>query len=194
MSSPAVVGVATLAMDALPELRTEPAAVRALLMASAIKPDAFMGDDEVFPLDNTGGPGTFHDSYGLGKASARTAVLNRDADDGWVGGTAAFEADAGEPYYVDVVVPDGASRLDVVLTWDEPPTETIANTVLHDLDLYISRHTDYYDLELHTSKSRIDNVEVDDPSRTAGRDVPAGGPCAPGLRCTPPGRVGVDRD
>ena len=117
VSSPSVAGVAALVMDALPALREEPAAVRARLLASAVKPDAFLADPAVFPLNNTNGPGSLQNFYGLGKVSARTAVLSRDTEDGWVGGSAAFEIDAGSHAYQDIVVPQGASRLDVVMTW-----------------------------------------------------------------------------
>ena len=161
-SSPAVAGVAALVMDAVPELTEEPAAVRARLMASAIKPDAFLGDPAAFPLDNTNGPGTVNNVYGLGKVSARTAVLSRDAEDGWTGGSAAFDMDAAGHAYHDIVVPEGASRLDVVMTWDEAPAETIANTVLHDLDLWVDRGASCGDIAAcghYSSRSRVDNVE-----------------------------------
>ena len=161
-SSPAVVGVAALVMDAVPELKEEPAALRARLMASAIKPDGFLGVSSVFALDNTRGPGSLQNRYGLGKVSARTAILNRDAEDGWVGGTTAFDVDPDSFLSHDIVVPEGASRLEVVLTWDEPPAETIANTVLHDLDLWVDWQASCRSIaacgEFH-SLSPVDNVE-----------------------------------
>ena len=162
MSSPAVVGVAALVMDAVPELKEEPAALRARLMASAIKPDAFLGDAAAFPLDNTNGPGSLNNIYGLGKVSARTAVLNRDAEDGWTGGSAAFDIDADSHAYHDIVVPEGASRLDIVMTWDEPPADAISNPVLHDLDLWVDRGASCRTVAAcghYSSRSRIDNVE-----------------------------------
>ena len=162
MSSPAVAGVAALVMDAVPELKGEPAALRAHLMASAIKPDAFMGDADAFPLDNTDGPGSLQNFYGLGKVSARTAVLSRDRADGWTGGSAAFDVDADSHAYHDIVVPEGASRLDVVMTWDEPAADSIASPVLHDLDLWVDRSAACGDIAAcgrHASRSRIDNVE-----------------------------------
>ena len=161
-SSPAVAGVAALVMDAVPELKEEPAALRARLMASAIKPDAFLGDPAAFPLDNTNGPGTVNNVYGLGKVSARTAVLSRDAEDGWTGGSTAFDMDAASHAYHDIVVPEGATRLDVAMTWDEPPAETIADPVLHDLDLWVDRGASCGDIAAcghYSSRSRIDNVE-----------------------------------
>ena len=162
MASPSVVGVAALAMDAVPALKEEPAALRAHLMASAIKPDAFFADPNGFALDNTDGPGWLQNIYGLGKVSARTAVLNRDSADGWTGGTAAFDTDAASHAYHDIVVPDGASRLDVVLAWDEPPAETITDSVLHDLDLWVDPHAACGTVAAcghYQSRSRIDNVE-----------------------------------
>ena len=162
MSSPAVAGVAALVMDAVPELKEEPAALSARLMASAIRPDAFLGDSDAFPLNNTNGPGTVNNVYGLGKVSARTAVLNRDTEDGWTGGSAAFDIDASGHAYQDIVVPEGASRLDVVMTWNEPPAESIASPVLHDLDLWVDRGASCGDVAAcgqYSSRSRIDNVE-----------------------------------
>ena len=162
MSSPSVVGVAALVMDAMPELREEPAALRARLMASAIKPDAFMGDDDAFPLDNTNGPGSIQNVFGLGKVSARTAVLNRDEEHGWVGGSAAFDMDADSHAYHDIVVPEGASRLDIVMSWDEPAADSIASPVLHDLDLWVDRGASCQTIGAcghYNSRSRVDNVE-----------------------------------
>lgn len=161
-SSPAVVGVAALVMDAVPELKEEPAALRARLMASAIKPDGFLGVSSRFALDNTRGPGSLQNRYGLGKVSARTAILNRDADDGWVGGTTAFDVDPDSYLSHDIVVPEGASRLEVVLTWDEPPADAVADSVLHDLDLWVDWQASCRFIaacgEFH-SLSAVDNVE-----------------------------------
>ena len=173
MSSPAVAGVAALAMDAVPALREKPAALRALLMASAVKPDAYFERRDVpwlltagrgrFRLDNGDGPGALQNIYGLGNVSARTSVLGRDAEDGWIGGAAAMTVEAGSFGYQDIVVPAGASRLDVVLTWDEPAAETITNSVLHDLDLWLDRGAtcapDAGACGDRASRSRIDNVE-----------------------------------
>ena len=173
MSSPAVAGVAALAMDAVPALREKPAALRALLMASAVKPDAYFERRDVpwlltagrgrFRLDNGDGPGALQNIYGLGNVSARTSVLGRDAEDGWIGGAAAMTVEAGSFGYQDIVVPAGASRLDVVLTWDEPAAETITNSVLHDLDLWLDRGPtcapDAGACGDRASRSRIDNVE-----------------------------------
>ena len=160
-SSPSVAGVAALLMDAVPAFREQPALTRARLMASAIRPDAWLEDAAVFPPTNTDGPGRLHAQYGLGKVSARTAVLNRDGADGWSGGGAVSELQDGEYAYQDILVPEGASRLDLVLAWDEPPTDTIASAVLNDLDLWLDRDGDCGAVACgeHVSSSRVDNVE-----------------------------------
>ena len=132
MSSPTVAGVAALLMDAVPEHREQPALTRARLMASAIRPDAWLEDAAGFPLTNTNGPGALQAQYGLGKVSARTSVLNRDRADGWISGGATAELQDGEYAYHDIVVPEGADRLDLVMNWDEPPADSIANAVLND--------------------------------------------------------------
>ena len=139
MASPSVAGVAALLMDAVPGYQEQPALTRARLMASAIRPDAWLEDTLAFPLTNTNGPGTLQAQYGLGKASARTSVLNRDQADGWISGGAVSELEAGQYAWHDIVVPEDASRLDLVMTWDEPPTDTIGSAVLNDLDLWLDR-------------------------------------------------------
>ena len=137
MATPAVAGIAALLMDAAPAHRRQPALTRARLMASAIKPDAWLQAPTRFPADNTNGPGPLQNQYGLGKASARTSVLNRDAADGWTSGSAVSEPANGEYAWHDITVPAGASRLDLVLTWDESPGESIGSPVLNDLDLWL---------------------------------------------------------
>ena len=164
MSSPAVAGVAALLMNAVPDFRERPAAVRARLMASAIKPDAFLEDEERFAPHNGDGPRQLQHIYGLGKASARTSALNRDQEDGWIGGAATVEVGNGEYAYQDIEVPADASRLDVVMTWDEPPADTFAQTLLNDLDLWVDRNVDCADSQPAAcgdaaSRSTIDNVE-----------------------------------
>lgn len=162
MASPTVAGVATLLMDAAPENVNRPALVRARLMASAIRPDAWLEDEIVFPTDNNSGPSGRQLRYGLGKVSARTAVLNHDQPNGWFGGGAvAAISDDATYVYEDVNVPDGATRLDVVLTWDEPPVDGIAESVLNDLDLWLDAGADCGDGACgeRYSRSAIDNVE-----------------------------------
>ena len=161
MASPAVAGLAALLMDAVPAHRERPALARARLMASAIRPDVWLDDAAAFTADNSNGPGVLQTQYGLGKASARTSVLDRDRPDGWTSGTAVSELEDGEYAWVDIDVPEGASRLDLVLTWDEPPADTLASAVLNDLDLWLDHGADCESEPCgeHASTSRVDNVE-----------------------------------
>ena len=168
MSSPCVAGVATLLMDASPEHREEPALVRARLMASAVRPEAWFKSEEAFPMNNTNGPGTKQAKYGMGLVSARTSILNHDVPEGWISDGATLTLESSEYGYQDIVVPVGTSRLDVVMTWDEPPADTIANTVLNDLDLWIDHGADCGSEPCgeYSSQSKIDNVEwviIQDP-------------------------------
>ncbi len=169
MASPAVAGVAALLLDAVPEHRNRPALTRARLMASAIRPDAWLEEGGGFAPDNSAGPGPQQVRYGMGKVSARTAVLQRDRPDGWQSGSATTELTGGEYAYHDIDVPPGASRLDLVMTWDEPPADAVASTVVNDLDLWLDEGADCasHACGEHVSRSRIDNVEwlvVRDPA------------------------------
>ena len=161
MASPAVAGVAALLMEAVPAHRERPALARARLMASAIRPDAWVAAPEAFPADNSNGPGPLQMQYGLGKVSARTSVLDRDRPDGWTSASAVSVLEDGEYAYHDINVPQGASRLDVVLAWDEPPTDTLASAVLNDLDLWLDPGGDCEPEPCgeFASRSRVDNVE-----------------------------------
>ena len=161
MASPSVAGVATLLLDAAPEHREQPALARARLMASAIRPDHWLTGDSQFALDNSNGPGARQGEYGLGKVSARTSVLNRDESDGWVNGGAVAQLDDQEYAYYDIEVPENTSRLDLVMTWDEPPTDTITSAVLNDIDLWLDHGADCESQACgeYSSVSRIDNVE-----------------------------------
>ena len=161
MASPAVAGVSALLMDAVPAHRRQPALTRARLMASAIKPDVWLADPAAFPLDNSEGPGALQAQYGLGNVSARTSVLARNEADGWVGGSAISELNEDEYAYTDIVIPGNASRLDLVMTWDDPPTDTIGSAVLNDLDLWLDQDADCEEAACgeRSSRSRRDNVE-----------------------------------
>ena len=161
MSSPAVAGVAALLMDAVHAHKEQPALVRARLMASAVKPDAWLHAPTQFPASNSGGPGTLQNRFGLGKVSARTSVLNRDQANGWVSDSAVSELSDGEYAWQDIEVPANASRLDLVLAWDEPPADALGSTVLNDLDLWLDRGGDcgVGACGEHSSASRKDNTE-----------------------------------
>ena len=161
MAAPSVAGVAALLMDGAPAHRERPALARARLMASAIKPDAWLGVAGRFPADNSNGPGTLQAQYGMGLASARTSVLNRNRADGWANGGGVSELQDGEYAHSDIEVQENTSRLDLVLTWDEPPTDTIGQAVLNDLDLWLDRGGDCGSAACGewSSVSRKDNVE-----------------------------------
>ena len=161
MAAPSAAGVAALLMDGLPAYQERPALTRARLMASAVKPNVWLDGPNRFPADNSNGPGSLQARYGLGKASARTSALNRDRADGWVNGGAVSEMSEGEYAHRDIEVPENASRLDLVLTWDEPPTDTIGQAVLNDLDLWLDRGGDCGSAACGewSSVSRKDNVE-----------------------------------
>ena len=161
MAAPSVAGVAALLMDAVQAHREYPALTRARLMASAIKPDAWLHSPNRFPADNSNGPGALQVQYGLGKVSARTSVLNRNQADGWVSGSAVSKLNNGEYAHRDIEVPENTSRLDLVMTWDEPPTDTIGQAVLNDLDLWLDRDGDCGSAACgeRSSTSRKDNVE-----------------------------------
>ena len=168
MSAPCVAGIATLLMDASPDHREEPALVRARLMASAVRPAAWLNSEESFPKDNTNGPGTVQAKYGMGLVSARTSIINHDVPEGWTSSGATLTLENGEYGYEDIEVPAGTTRLDVVMTWDEPPADTIAHTVLNDLDLWLDHGADCGSSPCgeHSSQSKIDNVEwviIQDP-------------------------------
>ena len=168
MSSPVVAGIATLLMDAAPKHREHPALVRARLMASAIKPDRWFSDEH-FPRNNTHGPSSLNAAYGLGVVSARTSILNQDIAEGYTSSsTTVDEIEQSEVAYHDIEVPQGTSRLDVILTWDEPSAESIADTVLNDLDLWVDHDANCGSGACgeHSSLSAIDNVEwviIDNP-------------------------------
>ena len=161
MASPSVAGIAALLLHAAPAHRNQPALTRARLMASAIRPDAWLEDASVFPTHNTNGPGTVQALYGMGKASARPAVLDRNDADGWTSGSATADISAGEYAFKDITVAADADRLDLVLTWDEAPADAITSTVLNDLDLWLDAGADCGTGPCgeYSSRSAGDNVE-----------------------------------
>ena len=168
MAAPSVAGVAALLMESRPEFQNRPALTRARLMASAIRPHVFLESRAQLPRDNTLGPGAFNNLYGLGLVSARTTLLSRDDPVGWTIGSATSQPD-GESYeYIDIEVPDGAGRLDIVLTWDELPADTLTRSVLNNLDLWLDQGADCTEDACgeYASRSEVDNVEwllVEDP-------------------------------
>ena len=168
MAAPSVAGVAALLMQARPEFQNQPALTRARLMASAIRPHVYLESGAQLPVDNTGGPGEFNNLYGLGLVSARTTLFSHDDPKGWLIGSATSEPDNDSYEYIDIEVPEGAGRLDVVLTWDEQPADTLTRSVLNNLDLWADQGADCGEDACgeYSSRSEIDNVEwllIEDP-------------------------------
>ena len=164
MAAPAVSGVAALLFDATPDSKETPAIARALLMATAIKPQPIVESPVQFAHDNTQWPRRWQNQYGLGRVSARAAVLNKDTAEGWSSGYAVTSLeDANTFKYVDVVVPQDASGIDIVVTWDEPAADTVQGSALNDFDLWVDQGADcgaqVAKCGEHSSLSSVDNVE-----------------------------------
>ena len=160
MSSPAVAGIATLLMGTDDGFKTNPALVRAQLMATAIKPDAYFDLVAFAPRTNTHGTGYVNNQYGMGSVSARTAITQGPNDD-WSSHSAVSEIANDEYAYIEIEVPANTDRLDIVLTWDEPPNDNVGSAVMADLDLYLGPNEDCDVTECgeFVSSSRVDNLE-----------------------------------
>ncbi|MYD46518.1 MAG: S8 family peptidase [Gammaproteobacteria bacterium] len=160
MSSPAVAGIATLLMGTDDGFKTNPALVRAQLMATAIKPDAYFDSEAFAPRTNTYGTGFVNNQYGMGSVSARTALIQGPNNE-WSSHSAVSEIENDEYAYIEIEVPENTDRLDIVLTWDEPPSDEVGSTVMADLDLYLGPDEDCDVTECgeHVSSSRVDNLE-----------------------------------
>ena len=168
MAAPSVAGVAALLMQAETAFQNQPALTRARLMASAIRPDAYLKGAQAFPRNNTDGPGALQNAYGLGLVSTRTSVLSRDQAEGWLTGSATASPADGSYEYVDIEVPAGTRRLDMVMTWDEQPADTLTKSVLNNLDLWVDQGADCTQDACgeFSSLSNVDNVEwlfISDP-------------------------------
>ena len=194
MASPSVAGVAALLMEAQPEFQNRPALARARLMASAIRPHAYLESRDQLPADNTDGPGAFNNLYGLGLVSARTTLLSRDDPEGWLIGSASSQPDNGSYEYIDIEVPEGAGRLDIVLTWDEQPADTLTRSVLNNLDLWADQGADCAGEACgeHASRSEVDNVGVVVDRGSGLRYLPDQGSASGDLRRVEHGRGGLE--
>ena len=160
MSSPAVAGIAALLMGTDDGFKTNPALVRAQLMATAIRADAFFEDEGHAPRTNTHGTGYINNQYGMGAVSARTAITQGPNDE-WSSHSAVSEIENDEYAYIEIEVPEDTDRLDIVLTWDEPPNDNVGSAVMADLDLYLGPDEDCDVTECgeYVSSSRVDNLE-----------------------------------
>ena len=160
MSSPAVAGIATLLMGTDDGFKTNPALVRAQLMATAIKPDVYFDDEAYSPRTNTHGTGSINNQYGMGSVSARTAITQGPNGE-WSSHSAVSEIENDEYAYIEIEIPEDTDRLDIVLTWDEPPNDNVGSAVMADLDLYLGpdEDCDVTDCGEFVSSSRADNLE-----------------------------------
>ena len=156
MATPHVTGLAATLMEHYPSLKSNPALLRAHMMATAIAHD--------------GVPGKSND-YGLGRASGYIAHWDHPNNDGW--STSRFWGGVSNQgfRFGDITVPAGTKRLVVVLTWDEPGASAGASrAVTYDLDLWVDHNADCTEPQgycgEYQSVSSIDNVEyvvVDNP-------------------------------
>ena len=160
MSSALVAGIATLLMSTDDGFKTNPALVRAQLMATAIKADAYFEDENFAPRTNTYGTGHINNTYGLGAVSARTAIAQGPNGE-WSSHSSVSEIVDDEYAYIEIEIPADTDRLDIVLTWDEPPNDNVGSAVMADLDLYLGPNEDCDVLECgeYVSSSRVDNLE-----------------------------------
>ena len=164
MSSPAVAGLVGVLIGANPELADNPAAVRASLMAAAIKPRRWIGSMENMPKSNTRGPGYIQNEYGMGFASLAPHGLD-DVDHGVIHG----EMNSDGMASTMITVPEGTARLDIVMAFNEPASPALNRTVLSNLDLYLDRDANCGGGACgeYSSKSEIDTVEwilIKDPA------------------------------
>ena len=70
----------------------------------------------------------------MGSVSARTAI-SQGPNDEWSSHSAVSEIENDEYAYIEIEVPEDTDRLDIVLTWDEPPNDNVGSAVMADLDL-----------------------------------------------------------
>jgi hypothetical protein len=129
MATPHVTGIAASLLEHYPDFRGRPHLLRAHLMASSV-----LHRDAVVPADNDGGG---RDDYGLGRVSDYQSHWAHPDRNGWTGHWAWMTVTDRAWGSFDVEVPAGASRLAVVLTWDEPEASAGASqAVSNDIDLW----------------------------------------------------------
>lgn len=151
MAAPHVAGIAATLMEHRDFYIERPWVTRARFMASA-----FLRDDDVSLAEAN--------TYGLGRVSSYTTHWGLSGSNGWSYFTSSRFVNAGNYGERQITVGEGASRLVVVMTWDEPPASSgDDNARLWDLELWIDRgHTCAEDQEPrcgdYLSFSTVDNV------------------------------------
>lgn len=157
MATPHVSGIAATLIEHYPEFRNRPHLLRAHLMASSI-----LHADQLAPADNTSGG---RNDYGLGHVADFQAHWSRPEADGWEMQRAWMTVTDAQWGYFDIEVPEGAQRLVVVLTWDEPEASAgAAQAVTYDIDLWVDHGAECMPNEVGqcgewNSVSSVDNVE-----------------------------------
>ncbi|MEY4550500.1 MAG: hypothetical protein RL685_6695, partial [Pseudomonadota bacterium] len=158
MAAPHISGIAATLMEHYPEFIGAPQLLRAHLMATALQHDSG-GALSNTELDKTGK----RYAYGLGRASPYLAHWDHPNPNGWTTARAVKQITNTTWGYLDLNVPQGAGRLVVVMTWDEPPASA-GTGVAYDLDLYVDGHSSGCDPLAKacgewSSNSDVDNVE-----------------------------------
>ncbi len=150
MATPMIAGLAAVKLESND---WNPALLRAVLMAEAIKPDAIIGHSYGIPTDNTNGPGVYQAEYGMGIVSATS--------DWAAGDEYSRDLTSSAEFSQTIDIPEGVSRLDIVLTWIEPPATSFSDTVIANLDLYLDENSDCGSGACgeYSSRSPIDNNE-----------------------------------
>src|SRR5215471_17458327 len=149
MATPHVTGLVATLMEHYPEFRSNPAMLRAHMMATAV-------------AHNDVTAKTF--DYGLGKVSGYLEHWAQFSPNGWTTTWIGGSVNASNFSFQDITVPPGAQRLVVVLTWDEPAASAGASQALsYDLALWVDLNADCVSptgaCGEWTSNSGIDNTE-----------------------------------
>ncbi|MCI0526647.1 MAG: S8 family serine peptidase, partial [Nitrospira sp.] len=155
-AAPHVTGLVATLMHHYPDLRWNPALLRAHIMATAI------------PHDNVTGKSN---DFGLGRVSSYLAHWEQNNASGWSTQWFSGVVSRSNWAYGDIEVPEGAQRLVVVLTWDEPAASSGAGqAVSYDIDLWVDRDAncnhpkgtcgEYYS---YTHGDNVEYIVIDNP-------------------------------
>ncbi len=154
MSAPVVAGIMASATEHYTVLRNSAPLMRAWAMATAVT-----RKDATAPGSWGHLPSSHLNSHGMGRVSALKALKG--------GGGLPWVRTWGRPTlsgsaYFDLTVGPGATRLVLVLTWDDPPAAPGAKpAAVHDFDLWLDRYpfTSGTNTGEYRSTSSIDTVE-----------------------------------